>query len=116
MAQTLEAGMVFHPVDDFAAAVAFYENALGLSLQFKDGERFAVFDAGGTRIALAAGEERVADGVAVSYKVDDVDAMIAELSEAGAEIVSQAADGPHERRAVLRDPAGNALVVYASLS
>ena len=110
-----KAGMVIHPVDDLDAALRFYQDAMGLELRFRDGDRFAALDAGGMTIALAAGEERGAEGVAVSYKVDDVDAAVAALQTAGARVLRSPEDGPHERRAVLRDPSGHALMLYGDL-
>jgi catechol 2,3-dioxygenase-like lactoylglutathione lyase family enzyme len=41
MVKVHKAGMVIHPVEDLAAALAFYQGALGLELQFRDGDRFA---------------------------------------------------------------------------
>ena len=116
MAKVSKAGMVIHPVDDLGEAVAFYRDALGLELQFQDGQRFAAFSAGGTTIALAAGEERLHERALVSYKVDDVDAAVADAVSAGARVVRAPEDGPHERRAVVLDPADNPLVLYASLA
>lgn len=107
-------GMVIHPVQDLDRAVSFYTDALGLSLKFRDADRFAAFDAGGVTIALASGSEAVSTVPAVSYKVADVEAAVASLVASGAEIETPPQEGPHEVRAVLRDPAGNPLVVYAS--
>ena len=108
-------GMVVHPVPDLDAAAEFYAGGLGLKPLFRDGDRFCAFDAGGVTIALAAGAEREAAGgeTAVSYKVDDVASAVERLVAAGAELVSGPAEGPHEIRAALRDPAGNALAVYS---
>jgi len=106
--------MVVHPVRDLDAAIAFYTGPLGLSLKFRDGDRFAALDAAGTTIALAAGGESAADRTAVSYKVDDVAACVAALRAAGARVLREPARGPHETRAVLADPAGNPFIVYAS--
>ncbi|MCE2391442.1 MAG: VOC family protein, partial [Proteobacteria bacterium] len=50
---------------------------------------------------------------AVSYKVDDVAAAVERLAAAGAELISGPAEGPHEIRAALRDPAGNVLAIYS---
>ena len=41
MVKVHKAGMGIHPVEDLAAALAFYQGALGLELQVRDGERFA---------------------------------------------------------------------------
>ncbi|GII78199.1 hypothetical protein Sru01_31810 [Sphaerisporangium rufum] len=107
-------GNVLIPVDDLDKALDFYTGGLGLSLRFRDGDRFAMLDAGGVTIALAARAEQVAGAVtAPSYKVADVPAAAAELAAAGAEVVSGPATGPHEIRAVLRDPSGNDFVLYS---
>ena len=116
MTRVRKAGMIIHPVDDLDAAVAFYTEALGLELRFRDGERFAALAAGDVTVALAAAEERVHDTPLVSYQVDDVHEAAAELVAAGATLLRPPEDGPHERRAVLRDPAGNGLVVYQPLA
>jgi predicted enzyme related to lactoylglutathione lyase len=107
-------GNVLYGVDDVAAAVAFYRDGLGLEVKFQDGERFAALDGGGTTFALAAPEEQIAAGPVASFKVDDVAATTKRLTAAGAELVRGPEDGPHEIRAVLRDPAGNSFVVYTS--
>jgi predicted enzyme related to lactoylglutathione lyase len=108
--------MVLHPVEDLDAAVRFYEQGLGLAVRFRDGDRFCALDAGGVTIALAAGSEReaTAGAVAVTYKVDDVPAAVAQLVAAGAQLLVPPREGPHEVRAALRDPAGNVFAVYAS--
>ena len=49
-------------------------------------------------------------------KVDDVDAAVLELVASGARVLRKAENGPHERRAVLCDPAGNPLAVYGALA
>ncbi|GAA0384157.1 hypothetical protein Acor_78360 [Acrocarpospora corrugata] len=104
------------PVDDLGRAVAFYSGALGLGVKFRDGDRFAALDGGGVTVALVGAEEQVAGRVgAPSYQVDDLTAAVAALLDAGAALVRAAEAGPHETRAVLRDPSGNVFVVYSSL-
>lgn len=107
-------GNVLYGADDVATAVAFYRDGLGLAVKFQDGERFAALDGGGTTFAIAAPEEQIVPGPAVSFKVDDVTATTERLIAAGAELVRGPEEGPHETRAVLRDPAGNSFVIYAS--
>lgn len=107
-------GTVLHPTDDLGTLVAFYRDGLGLPLRFRDGDRFAAFDGGGVTFALTSGAEDVTAGSpAVSFRVTDVAATVDRLRAAGAEVVSPPTEGPHETRAVLRDPAGHAFVVYA---
>ncbi|GIH98795.1 VOC family protein [Planobispora takensis] len=109
-------GNVLIPVDDLDKAIAFYCDALGLTVKFRDGDRFAALDGGGVTVALATAGEQVAGAVtAPSYKVGDTARAVRELSEAGAEVVLGPETGPHETRAVLRDPSGNVFVLYSPL-
>ena len=104
---------VLHPVADVAAAAAFYRDVFGFGEKFVDGDRYAALDAGGVTLALAGPAEDVTGGVpAASIKVDVVADALTALERAGGSIVSAAQQGPHEVRAVARDPWGNTLVVY----
>ncbi|MHA6794569.1 VOC family protein [Pseudonocardia bannensis] len=106
-------GNVLHPVADVGAAVAFYHDTFGLGLKFADGDRYAALDAGSTTLALAGPEEDVTGGVpAASFKVADVAAALTAITDAGGSVMSGAEQGPHEVRAVARDPWGNTFVVY----
>jgi predicted enzyme related to lactoylglutathione lyase len=110
-----EIGNVLYPVADVDEAIAFYGNGLGLALKFRDGGRYAALDGGRVTLALAGPEEDVTGGVAAaSFKVKDVPQAVANLEKAGATVVSPPAEGPHEIRAVLTDPWGHPLVVYAA--
>jgi predicted enzyme related to lactoylglutathione lyase len=112
----VKVGNVLYPAADLHQAMAFYRDGLGLRVKFQDGDRFASLDGGNVTFALVSGQEDVTSGApAVSFKVSDVATSVERLTAAGAEVVSPAADGPHETRAVLRDPAGNQFVVYAPL-
>lgn len=112
---TAQVRNVLHPVSDVAAAVAFYGAAFGLPTKFVDGERYAALDAGGVSLALAGPEEDVTGGIAAaSFKVADLPASLDALREAGGVVVTEPVDGPHETRAVVRDPWGNTLIVYAA--
>jgi predicted enzyme related to lactoylglutathione lyase len=109
-------GNVLVPVGDLDEAIAFYSEALGLPLKFRDGDRYAALDGGGVTIALVAPEEQVSGtATAPAYKVADVARAAQILTEAGALPVSGPETGPHEIRAVLRDPSGNVFVLYSSL-
>jgi predicted enzyme related to lactoylglutathione lyase len=108
---------VLCPVADLDEAIRFYRDALGLAVRFRDGDRFAALDAtgdgAGVTLALAAAGEDITGAVAASFKVADVAAAARRLTDAGAQLVRGPEDGPHETRAVLRDPAGNPFVIYA---
>lgn len=106
-------GNVHHPVGDVGAAVAFYTDAFGLPALFTDGDRYAALDGGGTKLALAGPAEDVTGGApAVSFKVADVAAALEAVTLAGGSVLRAPETGPHETRAVARDPWGNALIVY----
>ena len=105
---------VVHPVDDVPAAVEFYSSVLGLPTRFVDGDRYAALDAGPATLAIAADTEAVAGIAAAAFKVDDVDAFVDRVVEAGGHVIQEATDGPHERRAVIGDPWGNRVIAYAA--
>lgn len=109
-------GNVLHPVGDVAAAVEFYGSVFGFGRKFVDGARYAALDAGGTTLALAAPAEDVAGAAAASVKVPDVPATLAAIVEAGGTVVREPETGPHEVRAVARDPWGNPLIVYGPVN
>ena len=114
MSQDVKIGNVLYPAKDVAAAVSFYGDGLGLPVKFQDGDRFAALDGGSTTFAIAGADEDVVGGaVAASFKVADVESAVKRLVEAGAAVQRPAEQGPHETRAVLRDPWGNSFVVYA---
>ncbi len=102
------------PVPDLAEGVSFWTALLGVEPTFVDGDRWAQFDAGGRRIALA-GSDRFADVPSVMLKVTDLDAAHAQLVALGAE-VSAIADGAHERRFTAVAPGGWTIALYAPLT
>jgi catechol 2,3-dioxygenase-like lactoylglutathione lyase family enzyme len=97
------------PVDDLPAAVDWWSRVLGSEPTFVDGDRWAQFDLAGGRLALM-GSDRVGDGPVAMVKVDDLDAAV---TAPGAQF-GPVEPGPHERRTLGTDPAGNAVVLYGS--
>jgi predicted enzyme related to lactoylglutathione lyase len=111
-----ELRQVLHPVADVAAAVRFYEEVFGLKEKFIDGDRYAAMDADGPTLALVGADEDVTGGsVAAGLKVTNVATTVRAVTDAGGTLVMEPQQGPHEVRAVVRDPWGNLLVVYAPL-
>jgi len=103
------------PTADLDASLAFYEGVLGLTLKFRDGDRYAALSAGDATVALLGPEDRdPAAGVAPALRAEDVEPLAARLREAGLAFAGPE-DGGHERRIELLDPSGNPLVVYAPL-
>ena len=99
------------PVDDVAAAVTFWREVLGVDATFVDGDRWAQFDVGGSRLALA-GADRTSDLPGVMVKVDDVAATRERLVGAGHD-VTPVERGPHELRCVLDAPGGVPVTLYS---
>jgi catechol 2,3-dioxygenase-like lactoylglutathione lyase family enzyme len=107
-------------VEDLAATKAFYQNAFGLPIHYED-EASAVFTFGNTLINLLVATEasgliapaEVADPAAgarvqLTITVDDVDALCAELTSRGVELLNGPIDRPWGiRTASFRDPAGH---------
>jgi catechol 2,3-dioxygenase-like lactoylglutathione lyase family enzyme len=106
--------------EDLAATSAFYRDALGLQSIYEDANS-TVFDFGNTVVnVLDASEapELVEPAVVappdagarqlLSIWVDDVDAVCAELTRRGVELVNGPVDRPWGKRtASFADPAGN---------
>jgi predicted enzyme related to lactoylglutathione lyase len=114
MADSPTVGNVLYPAQDIDAAVAFYGGALGLPVKFQDGDRYAALDGGGVTFALASSAEDVAGGrVAASLRVLDVSTAVEQAVAAGGTVLRDAEEGPHEIRAVVADPWGNPVVLYA---
>ncbi|WP_431950832.1 VOC family protein [Nocardia lijiangensis] len=87
------------PTDDLPATVALLTALFGGPPTFVDGERWAQFDVGPSRI-MVAGSDREGDAAALSVKVADLDATVTALRGAGIALADPVA-GPHERRAAL---------------
>lgn len=107
---------VVYPVSDIAEGVAFYRAAFGFPEKFVDGDRYAALDGGDVAWALAAPAEDVAGIAAAAVKVVDVESTLDQVVAAGGEVVRASERGPHEVRAVVRDPWGNAVIVYSPVS
>lgn len=115
MAEIERLGNVYYRVSDMDAAVAFYQDSLGLKLKFRDGDNWAAFDLAGLTFALEGSREPITRGGAtVSLRIKDLDGLVAGLRGRGAR-VGEVTVGGHERRAELLDPSGNLLVLYEPL-
>ncbi|WP_051749338.1 VOC family protein [Nevskia soli] len=110
----MKMNLLLCPVNDLAAAIAFYRDTLGWPVKFRDGDRYCAIDAGGLTLGLAAQEERIVEEPAPVLRVDDIEQNLAVMIAAGASIARPLEQGPHEVRAVLRAPGGGTLVLSAS--
>src|SRR5262245_46851571 len=100
------------PVDKMDATVGFLRDTLGLKLKFQDGARYAAFEFGNLTLALVAEGERIVDAPAWVFRVGDIAAAMAEVAKSGGTVLRPVEQGPHEKRAVVRE-AGGAAVVFS---
>lgn len=103
-------------VEDFAAAVSFYRDTLGLR-QVDGGEGCALFDAGGGALfevwpsGRAAPEPKSAEQqpLKIAFRVADLDAAVAELRARGVRFIGEAGEYRGQRWINFADPEGNRL-------
>jgi predicted enzyme related to lactoylglutathione lyase len=113
---TGQLGMVILNVKDMDKACSFYEKTMGLRLKFRDGDRWAAFDAGGTTLALAGGAERLADPISINFKVPDVDIALRQIVNGGGYLETDVVAGDHETRAAIRDLDGHLICLHSPLT
>lgn len=107
----MKIGHVVVPTDDLDVQLGFYE-LLGLSIRFRDGDRYAAVTDGSVTLGLADESQQPSRGqVVVSFEVDDLDSCLARLATAGW-VPGEITVGPHERRSLVLDPSGNPIAVY----
>lgn len=100
------------PVSDMEAAVSEWSTVLGVDPTFVDGDRWAQFDVGGTRLALA-GADRESGDAGVLVKVDDVAAHVDTLRASDLDVEGPTS-GAHEQRAVIRHADGTLTTLYSN--
>lgn len=115
------------PVIDMARARAFYEKCLGLKAGgFRPDGKF-VYSVGGSTLALFPKPEGTkADHTAISFRVSDIVASIAELKQAGVRFedydfpdfktVNHVCVLGAEKAAWFKDPEGNFLCIHEDIA
>ena|SRR5271166_1779025 len=101
---------VLHPVSDLAAAKAVYAALLGIPPQ-ADSSYYVGFDAGGQHIGLVpGGGPQGMTSPVVFWQVADIEAKLAEVTDAGATVKEPPHDvGGGRLVATVTDPDGNVL-------
>jgi catechol 2,3-dioxygenase-like lactoylglutathione lyase family enzyme len=113
-------------VDDVQAAIDFYTTHLGFALNTSAAPAFADVTRGPLRLLLsgaASSGARATPADATSagrnrihLVVDDLDAEIAPLRDAGVPFRSEVVSGPGGRQVLLADPAGNLVELFQPAS
>ena len=106
-------------VDDVDEAIAFYTKLLGFEVLSNAAPAFADVRRGNLRLLLSgprsSGGRAMADGTRpepggwnrIHFMVDDLDAEVTRLQEAGGKFRNDVVEGPGGRQILLVDPAGN---------
>ncbi len=94
---------------DMDAQSRFYEQALGLKLKFRDGDRWAQYDANGTSIALASREEAhpATQGAVLVFEVENFDGVAEHIERHGGLCLGVRDMGSHGAVLSAKDPNGN---------
>ena len=111
-------------VDDVPAAIAFYTSQLGFTLELDASPAFASVSREGVRLLLSgptsSAGRPMPDGTKpgpggwnrVHCIVDDIDAEVARLRDAGARFRNDILAGPGGRQILLQDPSGNVVELF----
>jgi len=113
-------------VDDVDAAVAFYSEHLGFSVDAQPAPGFAIVSRGSLRLLLSApvgpggAAQAMPDGRVpepggwnrIQLEVDDLVAVVEALREAGAHFRNDIVTGRGGKQILLDDPAGNPIELF----
>lgn len=101
------------PVDDMAAATAFYRS-LGF-LQIVDTPHYARFESidGDATFSLSLTESPIVNTAVIYFEHEDLDTVVGDLKRKGVDFDQDPQDMDWRwREAVLHDPAGNKIKLY----
>jgi catechol 2,3-dioxygenase-like lactoylglutathione lyase family enzyme len=116
--------VVRYLVDDVDAATAFYTGNLGFTLQQQMGPAFAIVSRDDLSLWLSGPQSSAArpmpDGRRpepggwnrVVVEVDDLEAKVQELKQAGLSFKNEIVTGPGGKQVLLEDPAGNVVELF----
>ena len=119
---------VRYMVDDVEDAVAFYTKLLGFEVLSRPGPAFADVKRGNLRLLLAgpmsSAGRPMPDGTKpgpggwnrIHFIVDDIDAEVARLRDAGGRFRNEIVEGPGGKQILLVDPSGNVVELFQPAS
>jgi catechol 2,3-dioxygenase-like lactoylglutathione lyase family enzyme len=113
-------------VDDVDTAIAFYCGRLGFTEVMHPAPTFAMLSRGDLRLVLSApsgqggGGQAMPDGTMPSpggwnrfqLQVDDLEALVADLKEAGAAFRNEIVTGVGGKQILVEDPSGNPVELF----
>ena len=100
---------------DVQRAADFWQRAIGLTIRFRDSDRWVQLKAGEQPFAIASLAEGVPDqaGAVAVFEVDDFEAKAAAIAEYGGSVLSVRDMGSHGRVLTFGDPEGNVAQLFA---
>ena len=106
-----------YPVKDMARARAFYEETLGLGPSRSGATSpWVEFDLpGGGCLAITTVTEQAPSanaGGTIAFEVDDLPALIKDLSDKGVKFLADDIESPVCRMAICADPDGNSIILH----
>jgi catechol 2,3-dioxygenase-like lactoylglutathione lyase family enzyme len=122
----MEAVRVRYIVDDVEAAIAFYTQQLGFAVEANPAPGFAILSRGPLQLLVNApggpggAAQPMPDGREpepggwnrIQLEVDDLDASVAALRDAGARFRNEIVTGRGGRQILLEDPSGNPIELF----
>ncbi len=111
-------------VDDVDAAVAFYTDNLGFTLQQQMGPAFAIVSRDDLSLWLSGPKSSAARAMPderrpepggwnrIVIEVDDLETTVEELRNAGLSFRNEIVTGPGGKQTLLEDPAGNVVELF----
>ena len=115
---------VRYMVNDVDESIAFYTKLLGFEVITSAAPAFADVKRGNLRLLLAgptsSAGRPMPDGTKpgpggwnrIHFVVDDIDAEVAQLRDAGAGFRNDIVEGPGGRQILLKDPSGNVVELF----
>ncbi len=116
--------VVRYLVDDVDAAIAFYTDNLGFTLEEQMGPAFAIVSRDGLSLWLSGPKSSAGrplpDGRRpepggwnrIVVQVDDLESEVEALKKAGLSFRNEVVSGPGGKQILLEDPAGNAIELF----
>jgi catechol 2,3-dioxygenase-like lactoylglutathione lyase family enzyme len=118
--------IVRYLVDDVDAAVAFYTDNLGFTLQQQMGPAFAIVSRDDLSLWLSGPQSSAARAMPdgrrpepggwnrLVVEVDDLDTKVEELKQVGLSFRNEVVTGPGGKQILLEDPSGNVVELFQS--
>ncbi len=105
---------VYIVADDMDKSAAFYEQAMGATIKFRDGARWTQFTVGNNNFALSSRDEAGPDatGATVVFETDDLAESREAVEKHGGTVVSERDMGSHGKTVTCTDPAGNLFQLF----